>query len=192
MQKNSEMNTLQNSILATTVLILFSCNSFKKFIIGPLTFEIPNNWIIVPTNGIDSQTGFLIMGNKDTLYYDLGYYGNSLTEPKNLKLIPKKFANKIDSSVVDMSNIIFVEDNKMDIDLYYKQNVTFKNIDNYQLKLVFPRRPGIGITGLHIDSLSNSLIGRMKFTIYANNLPLEFQNQALEIFEKVQINNSHN
>ncbi len=53
-------------------------------------------------------------------------------------------------------------------------------IDGYQSKIVTPRKPGKGITGIYIDSLNGAGFSRHKFNLYGHDLSLENQQKFLK------------
>ncbi|WP_426791885.1 hypothetical protein [Sphingobacterium sp. WOUb80] len=55
---------------------------------GLFTLEAPYKWQQVKQNGIDSYVGAIAVDNIDTLYFDLGMYSNTLTEP-NIQVITR-------------------------------------------------------------------------------------------------------
>ena len=58
----------------------------------------------------------------------------------------------------------------VDPDKYRKNNVLWDTIDGRKAKIVYPRKSGIGTTGVYIDSLwvSGSQVDR--FNLYGKNL----------------------
>lgn len=75
-------------ISALTILVL-GCKDpsrTKTIDFGLFTLEVPYQWQQVKQDGIDSYVGAIAVDNADTLYFDLGMYSNSLTEP-NIQVI---------------------------------------------------------------------------------------------------------
>jgi len=97
---------------------------------GLFTLEVPYKWQQVKQNGIESYVGAIAVDNTDTLYFDLGMYSNTLTEP-NIQVITRPM---IEEYNLDSSNFIVVKDMmsmNIDADLYRKQNVSWDTIDRH-------------------------------------------------------------
>ncbi|WP_433862730.1 hypothetical protein [Sphingobacterium thalpophilum] len=110
---------------------------------GLFTLEVPYKWQQVKKNGIDSYVGAIAVDNADTLYFDLGMYSNTLTEP-NIQVITRRM---MEESAIDSLDYIIVKDMPildldLDADLYRKQKISWETIDNRRAKIVFPRRYG--------------------------------------------------
>ncbi|WP_433862725.1 hypothetical protein [Sphingobacterium thalpophilum] len=108
----------------------------KTMDFGLFTLEVPYKWQQVKKNGIDSYVGAIAVDNADTLYFDLGMYSNTLTEP-NIQVITRQM---MEENNLDSSDFIVVKDimsMNIDADLYRKQNVSWDNIDNRRAKIVF-------------------------------------------------------
>ncbi|GAA4178051.1 hypothetical protein GCM10022218_28000 [Sphingobacterium ginsenosidimutans] len=111
---------------------------------GLFTLEVPHKWQQVKQNGIDSYVGAIAVDNTDKLYFDLGMYSNTLTEP-NIEVITRQM---MEENNLDSSDFIVVKDimsMNIDADLYRKQNVSWDTIDNRRAKIVFPSFWLIGI-----------------------------------------------
>lgn len=103
---------------------------------GLFTLEAPYRWEEVKQNGIDSYVGAIAVDNADTLYFDLGMYSNTLTEP-NIQVITRQM---MEENNLDSADFIVVKDimsMNIDADLYRKQNVSWDTIDNRRAKIVF-------------------------------------------------------
>jgi len=110
----------------------------KTMDFGLFTIEVPYKWQQVKQNGIDSYVGAIAVDNTDTVYFDLGMYSNTLTEP-NIEVITRQMMEEND---LDSSGFVVVKDimsMNIDADLYRKQNVSWDIIDNRRAKIVFPR-----------------------------------------------------
>ena len=60
--------------------------------------------------------------------------------------------------------------------MYRKQNLVWDSIDGREAKLVYPRTPGKGITGVYIHNVRVSKNGMDHFNLYGENL--KPQNEA--------------
>jgi hypothetical protein len=138
---------------------LFACNqappqqnrttlNFDDF-----TIETPKSWTQVKQQGVDSYVGRIAIDDKDTLDFDLGWYSNTLYEYDPI-ILDSDMISSIDTSRENIRDIIFVKKRKLlDPDRYRKNNVRWETIDGRKAKIVYPRQPGTGITGVYIDSL---------------------------------------
>ena len=134
------------------------------------TLEAPSSWKAIKEKGVDSYVGKIAIEEGDTLHFDLGGYSNNLTE-YDPTLLDSSMISSIDPSMADLSNVIFVKDKKdIDPDQYRKNNVRWDTIDGRKAKIVFPRRSGIGTTGIYIDSLWISGDDTDRFNLYGLNL----------------------
>lgn len=167
----------------------------KTMDFGLFTLEVPYKWQQVKQNGIDSYIGAIAVGNTDTLYFDLGLYSNSLTEP-NIQVITREM---IEENNLDSSDFVVVNDimsMNIDADLYRKQNVSWDTIDNRRAKIVFPRISGRGMTGVYIGSLwGNS--SKVRFNLQGSNLKAQTEQDLLKAiktlrFHKRKMDNEEN
>ena len=116
---------------------------------GVFTIETPATWTKLKSQGIDSYVGRIAIDSKDTLVFDLGPYSNTLTEIQT----------------------VFVENRKViDPDKYKKTNISWDSIDGHISKIVYPIKSGFGTTGIYIDSLWPSSIGKDNFNLYGIDL----------------------
>ncbi|MCS4163058.1 MULTISPECIES: hypothetical protein [Sphingobacterium] len=167
----------------------------KTMDFGLFTLEVPYKWRQVKQNGIDSYIGAIAVGNTDTLYFDLGLYSNSLTEP-NIQVITREM---IEENNLDSSDFVAVNDimsMNIDADLYRKQNVSWDTIDNRRAKIVFPRISGRGMTRVYIGSLwGNS--SKFRFNLQGSNLKAQTEQDLLKAiktlrFHKRKMDNEEN
>ncbi|WP_286862479.1 MULTISPECIES: hypothetical protein [Sphingobacterium] len=167
----------------------------KKMDFGLFTIEVPYKWQQVKQNGIDSYVGAIAVDNTDTLYFDLGMYSNTLTEP-NIEVITRQMMEEND---LDSSGFVVVKDimsMNIDADLYRKQNVSWDTIDNRRAKIVFPRISGKGTTGIYIGSLWGDS-SKVRFNLYGANLKAQTEEDLLKAiktlrFYKRNIDNEEN
>ena len=81
----------------------------------------------------------------------------------------------------DTSELIIVESRKgIDPDQYKKNNVSWETIDGRKAKIVYPRRSGLGTTGVYMDSLWVSGSGVDRFNLYGDNLKPENEKLVLK------------
>ncbi len=138
------------------ILVLITCKVPKQATIsqtlefnsnfGGFTLNTPTGWTKIKVQGIDSYVGQIAVDAKDTIEFDLGYYSNDLTE----------------TEVEDIYGHI---DRKL-----AKNKVSYDIIANYKTKIVTPKRYGVGMSGVYIDSLWKQGQDKIKFNLYGNNL----------------------
>ncbi|MDR3006794.1 MAG: hypothetical protein LBV59_02605 [Sphingobacterium sp.] len=184
-------------ISALTILVV-GCKDpspTKTMDFGLFTLEAPYKWQQVKQNGIDSDVGAIAVDNTDTLYFDLGMYSNTLTEP-NIQVITRQM---MEENNLDSSDFIVVKDimsMNIDADLYRKQNVSWDTIDNRRAKIVFPRISGKGTTGIYIGSLWGDS-SKVRFNLHGADLKKQTEEDLLKAiktlrFHKRNIDNEEN
>lgn len=157
-------------------LFLISCTDSKPksdkqtLDFGSFTIETPNSWTKIKAQGVDSYVGGIAIDNTDTLHFDLGWYSNKLYEYEPT-ILDSSMIGSIDTSMIDLSEVIFVKNRmRVDPDKYKKNNVSWDTIEGRKAKIVFPRKSGIGTTGIYIDSLWQSGSDIDRFNLYGDNL----------------------
>ncbi len=162
--------------LGLLLLLMIGCTdtnpkSDKQILdFGAFTIETPNGWTKIKEQGADSYVGRIAIDNDDTLDFDLGWYSNTLNEYEPT-ILDSSMIGSIDTSMVDVSEVIFVKNRmKIDPDKYKKNNILWDTIDGRKVKIVFPRQTGLGTTGIYIDSLWQSGSDVDRFNLYGVNL----------------------
>ncbi len=148
------------------------------------TIDVPYKWQQIKQNGIDSYVGAVAVDNTDTLYFDLGMYSNTLTEP-NIEVITRQM---IEENDLDSTGFVVVKDlmsMNIDADLYRKQNVSWDTIDNRRAKIVFPRISGKGSTGVYIGSLWGDS-SKVRFNLYGSNLKTQTEQDLLKAIKTLR------
>jgi hypothetical protein len=112
---------------------------------GNISFSLPNNWKQVEKQGIDSYIGLILTDTGDTLHYNLGYFSYNLDERE-----PDDFEG--------------------DYTPFEKTRQETINVSGYKIKLVIPKKKGIGMTGIYLDSVSTDEADIVKFNLYGINL----------------------
>jgi hypothetical protein len=93
----------------------------------------------------------------------------------------------VDTTAVDPYSIVFVKDRRLiDPDKYRKNNVTWDTIDGRKAKIVYPRKSGVGITGVYIDSLWISGADVDRFNLYGVNLSADNERQVLKSLQTLK------
>ncbi|WP_333889220.1 hypothetical protein [Sphingobacterium siyangense] len=186
------------SHISALIILVVGCKDpsrTKTMDFGLFTLEVPYKWQQVKQDGIDSYVGAIAIDNTDTLYFDLGMYSNSLTEP-NIQVITRQM---MEENNLDSSDFIVVKDimsMNIDADLYRKQNVSWDTIDNRRAKIVFPRISGKGITGVYIGSLWGDS-SKVRFNLHGTDLKTQTEEDLVKAiktlrFHKRNIDNEEN
>ncbi len=185
-------STMFKFITAILIFVFFACNQkpinsdTKTLDFGSFTIETPKSWTKIKEQGTDSYVGKIAIDNKDTLDFDLGWYSNKLYET-DVTILDSSMMNLVDTNAVDFYSIIFVKDkNLVDPDKYRKNNISWDTIDGYKAKIVYPRRPGVGITGVYIDSLWQAGSDIDRFNLYGTNLSPDNEKKVLQILQTLK------
>lgn len=161
-------------ILVIPLLSFLSCTNSRPHAnkqtldFGEFTIETPIGWKKIKEQGIDSYVGRIALDNTDTISFDLGWYSNKLNETEPWIIERSELKNM---DIADTSTYVVVEHKpRVDPDKYKKNNVSWATIDGRNAKIVFPRRSGIGTTGVYIDSLWQEGADVDRFNLYGINL----------------------
>ncbi|MCX8524296.1 hypothetical protein OF897_10275 [Chryseobacterium formosus] len=125
--------------------------------------------------------------NNDTISFDYGSYSNSLEE--DIVIFERKFLKEIikEHPKTDTSQMIIVSDmSKINQEDFKINKKHFEKISGYNAKIISPKKPGNGITGIYIDSLGTSSLGKIKFNLYAKNLNIKNQKELLIAIKTIQ------
>ena len=92
------------------------------------------------------------------MHFDLGWYSNKLTyELRYDETLPG-----IEARRLNKDTLIYTEEGTE----YY---VYYDTVGGYRAKVVTPKQPGVGITGIYIDSLWRSGSDIDKFNLYGRD-----------------------
>ncbi len=69
---------------------------------------------------------------------------------------------------------------------YFKSISLYKKLDGYNAKIVVPKKYGVGISGVYIDSLWMNKEDRVKFNFYGNNLTKENQKLFFQVISTIK------
>ena len=174
------------TIITTLIIILASCDKTKDkkktLDFGSFTIEVPSTWNKAKQQGIDSYVGQIALDESDTVSFDLGWYSNSLEEEPNftvddgrVHLLNESLSTR-DSLVYDFIGTI----DTVNINTFLKDSVSWTTIDNRKVKLVRPKKSGLGTTGIFIDSLWTAGSGIDRFQINGRNLKPDNEQLFLE------------
>lgn len=171
---------------------LAACNQMKPdgdtktMEFGSFKIVTPLSWKPIKKSGIDSYVGSIAIDDTDTLNFDLGWYSNKLYE-YDPTILDSSMISSINTSMLDTSEVIFVKNRmRVDPDGYRKNNVSWDTIDGRKAKIVYPRQPGIGITGVYIDSLWVSGSSLDRFNLYGENLKPETEQKVLQALRTIK------
>jgi hypothetical protein len=173
------------------ILLFISCTDIKPkkakhtLDFGSFTIETPSSWTKIRAKGIDSYVGKIAIDSNETLYFDLGWYSNTLTEDEP-QIVERSLLQHM-SNTVDTSDLIIVDSrNGIDPDKYKRNNISWDTIDGRKAKIVSPIRSGIGTTGIYIDSLWQAGSDIDRFNLYGNNLKPANEKSLLEALKTLR------
>lgn len=183
---------MKRLLTAIIVIGLFACNQStpkgdtKTMDFGSFTIETPQTWKPIEQKGVDSYVGKIAIDSTDTLSFDLGWYSNKLYE-YDQAILDSSMIGSIDTNFVDPSAVIFVRDRmRVDPDKYRKNNVSWDTIDGRKVKIVYPRKSGIGTTGVYFDSLWIQDSGIDRFNLYGENLKPQNEKKVLKALRSLK------
>jgi len=127
------------------------------------TIVTPSIWKYVPAEGLHSFAGGIKMEYDDTAYFDLGMYSDNLTEIGEYNLN--------DSTII----VVTIEEPQLQgdsISLYKnrKSNVVWDSVAGYKAKILTSVKPGLGVTGIYIDSVWQGKYTKVKFSFSGKKL----------------------
>jgi len=176
---------MQKSLSVLFLVGLFACRqsppkqSTKILDFGAFTINTPASWEQIKERGADSYVGRIALDKKDTLDFDLGWYSDKLEETDPV-ILDSVMLSDMDTSSANFREIIFVKSRmSVDIDKYRKNNVSWDTIDGRSAKIVYPRKTGIGTTGIYIDTVRVGRIGVDRFNLYGTNLSPDNETKVL-------------
>jgi len=172
-----------------TITVL-SCNTSKDraakqlLDFGNFTIEVPSSWKKMTEKGVDSYVGGIAIDSTDTIHFDLGFYSNDLSE-----YIILQEAGIKSYVIKENPDEYIIKTDSLSIDSLVKSSITWERKENRKLKIVTPKKTGVGTTGIYIDSLWKVGNSNYKFNMYGINLkPLNEANflKAIETLKFVR------
>ena len=155
-------------IFLLVLTLILSCNKKTQTLdFETFTIEVPKNWIAVKGKGIDSYVGRIVIDNRDTLSFDLGWYSNDLKEGFSF------------------------EEDTVGLEKRLKSKRSLEIVDNKKAIIVKPKKTGIGTTGIYIDSLWTAGSGIDKFQLNGHNLKPENERVLLEAIRTIKFNKNN-
>jgi hypothetical protein len=143
---------------------------------GAFTIRTPGHWNRMILQGIDSYVGAIVIDSTDTLMFDLGWYSNDLTEYQEV-IAPDGKIYFISAYDTAYNPTLFDSANR---DKVIKSHISWDTIDGRRAKIVSPIKPGVGITGIYIDSLWKSGFDNDRFNLYGRDLKPVNEKAVLE------------
>ncbi len=181
------------TILSASILVLLACESKEKQVktidLGAFTIDAPTSWHPIKQAGIDSYVGQIAIDDGDTLFFDLGWYSNDLSEDplftvhhKNIYLLDEELLYKEDSLVYTFVGTT----DSINVNRYFKDSVSWETIDNRRAKIVRPKKTGVGTTGIFIDSLWQAGSAVDRFQMNGKNLKPENEKLLLAAIKTIK------
>lgn len=181
------------------VMLLYGCNhnnnpsETKLLNFEYFTINVPKAWEQIKLRGEDSYVGEIKIDSNKVVYFDLGWYSNSLNEDDDredymiesgniyLRDTPKVVKGKqtYNYKYLDTAtevNLQKVRQNKID----------WINIDGYNTKLVLSKQSSNGITGIYIDSLWNAGNSRDRFMMSSYRLTEAQRKELINAFKSLK------
>ena len=173
--------------------IIFSCiksDSIKTLDLNVFTINTIDSWKYIERRGIDSFIGEIAIDKKDTLNFDYGFYSNTLEEDldyiirEDSILSPDFEKDKLDT--INSPHYKFYALRK-DINLedLRKNKYYFQNIAGLRARIVVPKRPGIGMTGIYFENTSKKRKG-IRLQISGHNLSQENQELFINAMKTIK------
>jgi hypothetical protein len=192
-----KQNTNTFWILAPILFLMLDCNSnknaetqgTKEFSIGRVTLKLPSTYRVIDGKGIDSYVAYIVNAQDDTFQVEYGspktiyriYDPPPVVYPISVKpQIEKDLGRAPNSSEVVYSKIPS-EDKEEGI--YMNNYYSYDTLNGLIVKLVLPKRRGIGLTGMLVLDLPDSNC----MSIYARNLDSATQDTALILFRSIKL-----
>jgi hypothetical protein len=171
-----------SSLFITLMHLNFS--SEKEMDFSAFSMETPENWVYVKQRGIDSFVGKVALDKNDTLRFDYGLYSSSLEEDlgfiitKDSVFTYEENENKNDT-VNRYVQKFYAKRDTLNMKSLYKTEYSFEVINNLKAKIVTPKKPGIGLTGVFFEN--TRLDGKgVRFQISGYNLSEKNQMEFLK------------
>jgi hypothetical protein len=182
---------MQKLLIAIIVAGLTACSETqqkgesKTMDFGSFTIEAPQSWTAIKEKGFDSYVGRIAIDDTDTLEFDLGWYSNDLTEYQEVKMGDGK-TYYISSYDTAFSPTLVDSANKEKV---VKSKISWDTLAGRQAKILSPIKPGIGTTGIYIDSLWRAGSDIDKFNLYGTNLKPQNNEAVLAAFRTLKFHN---
>ncbi|MET0946667.1 MAG: hypothetical protein ABWY22_14765 [Flavobacterium sp.] len=178
-------------------LLLLNFSSEKEMDFGAFSMETPENWIYIKQRGIDSFIGKIAIDKNDTIYFDYGLYSNDLEESFNggeyfIRNNDSIFIDDEERNKLDTINgpyyKFFARGGKAKL-LEFKKNTSYyETINGLKAKIVVPKNPGTGTTGVFFENTRSDKKG-MRFQISGYDLKKKNQKAFLKAIKTLKFKN---
>ena len=180
-----------NSLILLLLLLNFS--SEKEMDFGPFSMKTPENWTYIKQRGIDSFVGKIALDNNDTLEFDYGLYSSKLEEDLGFIITKDSvFTYEENEDKNDTVNRyvekFYAKRDTLVIEKLYKTEYSFEVINNLKAKIVKPKKPGIGLTGVYFENTRTNGKG-MRFQISGYNLSEKNEKEFLKAIQSLKFKN---
>lgn len=150
---------------------------------GSFTLEVPKQWQPEKIEIEDSFVGNIYIGHGKFINFDLGAYSNDLNEDGDINYqVRSGKLYVLDKTISRTSSPHYVEygpATESNLNRVRNNIVESITIDGYKAKLVQQKKPGIGITGVYIDSLWKDSFSRTRFQMNGQKLTKTESDQLL-------------
>ncbi len=181
------MKIISVFLISLSFLLL---NGEKKMDFGPFSMEVPANWKYITARGIDSFVGKIALDANDTLIFDYGYYSNSLNEDLGFIITKDSVFEEIrNPNINDTLNPyiskFYAKRDTLNLEKLYKTQNFFEMINNLKVKIVTPKKVGIGLTGIYFENTSTKRKGT-RLQISGYNLSADNQKSFLKAMRTIK------
>lgn len=171
------------------IIACSSSNQKKEENFDGFSICIPDNWLKVSSNGIDSKVTVLVTNENDTVFINYGKSVRGFTET----VIVNSLQSKIHFDSLDWpyrSEMIFSKDATVEErqGIFLREYYRYDTIDGKRAKIMVPKLFGKGSTGIHFDSLNRR---GEKLTIVGNNLNQITQDQLYKSFYTISFDEAN-
>jgi len=157
---------------------------------GTFTMQVPLTWKPLTVEYEDSAVGNIQIDEHTFIIFDCGRYSNPLNEDDfdDYYTISDKKVYLVDKSSTPNNRKYnyFGKADSTTLEKVRRSKIEWISLDNYNAKLLVPKKPGAGITGVYIDSLWDDNGGKIKFVMSSSTLTTTQQNQLLTAFKTLK------
>nr|WP_294793060.1 hypothetical protein [uncultured Mucilaginibacter sp.] len=157
--------------------------------------QVPESWTRVDVRGIDSFVGRIDIDSNAFIGFDLGWYCDSLGEGRHTTYYSVESGSVYVPDSAAKQNLsnptvwkYFGKADSITIAKLRRNVAVIENVDGYHAKIVTPKRSGLGITGIYIDSLWKSGGNVDGFVMTAHNLTFEQQKKFISAIKSLKFN----
>ncbi|WP_298898582.1 hypothetical protein [uncultured Psychroserpens sp.] len=178
---------MKNLYLILLVSLFFSCKEEKKakktVDFKNFSIEVPQKWVELQLNGIDSYSKGFLTKEEDSIMIDYGKYSSKIDDVVNVSNYSEK--PKLDSLGFPTDEMFF--SNTPDIDknqgTFHNEYYLYKKVDDKVCKVQIPKIVGKGLTKVYFGSIDDS---NNSLTVYGRDLDSTNQDALLEAFNSIK------